>query len=90
MENITRTSYLQFVLVPRLNSDKRTTYKYTIHSTHDETFLGNIEWKTGWRRYTFHPSVNSIFDASCLNEIYDFLNTLMRQRANSREMYHDL
>jgi hypothetical protein len=34
--------------------------------------LGTISWYAPWRRYCFHPTEATTFDAVCLLEISDF------------------
>lgn len=46
----------------------------------DEFKLGVISWYPSWRRYTFQPSVQTIFDSKCLIEISEFIDTLMKER----------
>jgi len=36
-------------------------------------FLGYISWHAPWRRYTFAPTISSVFDANCLKDITDFV-----------------
>jgi hypothetical protein len=42
--------------------------------------LGVVRWHAPWRRYVFHASFDSIFDASCLQEIETFMNEQMEAR----------
>jgi hypothetical protein len=42
--------------------------------------LGNIRWKSEWRRYWFEPSPSTGFDAACLDEISQFLKQEMAKR----------
>lgn len=34
--------------------------------------LGWIQWHGGWRKYTFFPGVDTMYDADCLREIAEF------------------
>lgn len=34
--------------------------------------IGVVKWYSPWRRYTFHPSMSTIFDANCLGSIGEF------------------
>jgi hypothetical protein len=42
--------------------------------------LGQVKWYANWRRYCFFPIEDSLFDASCLKEIEDFITALMDAR----------
>lgn len=55
-----------------------------VYSAHDGSYLGDIKWRSGWRRYIFAPNnsheVVTVFDASCLEEIANFLKAEMALR----------
>ena len=40
-------------------------------------FLGDVKWYTPWRRYSFYPEVDTIYDDLCLHEITMFIKELM-------------
>jgi len=42
--------------------------------------LGIIKWKVGWRRYTFEPYPETVWDCKCLTDIIEFINELMEER----------
>lgn len=44
--------------------------------------LGKISWFSNWRKYTFWPEQQTIFDSKCLIEIVSFINDLMEERKN--------
>jgi hypothetical protein len=46
----------------------------------NDAFLGNVKWYAPWRRYTFHPAQDTLFDSSCLKEITSFIGGLMEDR----------
>jgi len=35
--------------------------------------LGQVKWFAQWRKYTFFPNVNTLFDFDCLTEIAEFV-----------------
>lgn len=41
--------------------------------------LGTIRWYSQWRRYTFQPFAQTVFDESCLTEINQHLRRLMEE-----------
>lgn len=49
--------------------------------------LGDIKWYSPWRRYVFYPLANTLFDASCLTEVTQYIQQLMQDRkdANSQK-----
>ncbi len=46
----------------------------------NDAYLGNIKWYAPWRRYTFFPENNTLFDSNCLNEITSFIDNEMKLR----------
>lgn len=61
----------------------------TIHPN-SETVLGVVRWYSPWRRYTFQPAADTIYDTKCLNKIANFCaeQTLKRKRARALEKGH--
>lgn len=44
--------------------------------------LGTIKWYGPWRQYAFFPGPECLFEKTCLQDITDFLKTLMEERKN--------
>lgn len=56
------------------------TQRWTVLS--QSASLGEISWYSAWRRYAFHPSQGTVFDAACLAEVTEFLTAeTERQKA---------
>ena len=68
--------YLKFDLVEQ----KVKTAVYLVSSILSNEPLGHIYWNNAWRRYAFFPLENTTFDSSCLTEIRDFIDFLMKNR----------
>lgn len=68
--------YLKFDLVEQ----KVKTAVYLVSSIPSNEPLGHIYWNNAWRRYAFFPLENTTFDSSCLIEIRDFVDSLMKKR----------
>jgi hypothetical protein len=59
---------------------KPKTKQYAVNNVSGEV-LGYIQWYAKWRKYCFFPkTLPLIFDAICLSEIKEFLETLMNER----------
>lgn len=65
-------SFLTFTETP--NPDKKTRV-WDVKSASNGSFLGRIDYMSGWRKYAFAPAGETIFDYKCLNEITYFLLT---------------
>ena len=47
--------------------------------------LGYVKWYALWRKYCFFVySSDLVFDAGCLADIQDFINTLMTERREGK------
>lgn len=63
--------------------NKGITRIFEVKSIQGDFLLGVVKWRSGWRRYVFETS-NSVFDVKCLNEVVEFINELMNERANRK------
>lgn len=71
-------SYLSFE--DKGTSDSGKTKRWVVHNVTNGVALGWIDWKAGWRKYTFSPLGGTTFDAGCLSEIATFLLNEMGKR----------
>ncbi len=46
--------------------------------------LGSVSWYAPWRKYAFHPSASTTWDANCLREIIGFLEDKTREHKGHR------
>jgi hypothetical protein len=58
------------------------THRYEVLGMTDESILGWVEWKSGWRRYTFRPATGyeTWFDALCLTILAEFVKMRTDER----------
>lgn len=42
--------------------------------------LGQVKWYPGFRKYSFFPSSDIVFEQQCLKDIASFLDKLMLER----------
>lgn len=61
--------FVNFIEIPQ--KDKLTRV-WRVEAILGGTLLGGVRWKTAWRRYTFEPMPDTVFDANCLWDIADF------------------
>ena len=57
-------------------SDKVKTSIWTVCNCNTNYILGHVKWHSAWRKYCFLPCNNTIFDASCLEEIAFFCSDM--------------
>lgn len=43
--------------------------------------LGVVKWNSGWRQYCYFPTVQAVYSSGCLNNISEFISTIMQERA---------
>ena len=47
--------------------------------------LGTVKWFGRWRKYSFFPELNTVYEQDCLRDIAEFCETITRQhRENKR------
>ena len=49
-----------------------TTHVWTVEGLDTRIPLGIIRWWAAWRKYTYLPLPNLVFDSGCLNELAEF------------------
>lgn len=47
--------------------------------------IGSVSWYSQWRKYCFFPYEKVLFDASCLQEIIDFLDKTNKEHKDARK-----
>jgi hypothetical protein len=48
------------------------TLSWYVENTKSGTVVGWVHWHTGFRKYSFYPEDNMVFDVGCLRAIADF------------------
>jgi hypothetical protein len=55
------------------------TRTWVVQNRENLTILGRIEWFSRWRKYTFNPNPDMVFEVTCLRDIADFLEEIMKE-----------
>lgn len=63
-------TFLKFIETP---NPGKVTKVWDVNSAINGIFLGRVGYMPTWRKYTFAPVANTIFDSKCLQEITEFL-----------------
>jgi hypothetical protein len=58
----------------------RKTKVFTVFNKQYGTNLGTIAWHTPFRKYSFFPNANMAFEATCMQDILEFMQKLMEER----------
>ncbi len=62
--------------------DNKKTQVWNVDLTRTGLPLGVIKWYAPWRQYCFFPEPDTVYSASCMNVIQNFIFTLNRQHIN--------
>lgn len=62
------------------NSGIKKTDTYLIETKDGQKCIGQIRWYAPWRKYSFFPNPNTVFENDCLRDIVKFIDTLMLAR----------
>lgn len=81
MNLITEFKWIYFSAV---NSTGKTTV-YNCYNKESETFLGQVKWYGPFRKYSFFPEANIVFETQCLKDIASFLDQLMLERKLAKQ-----
>lgn len=62
------------------------TRKFTVVTNDANKFiLGEIKWYGPFRKYSFFPNGNTVFEATCMSGIVNFMNELMAERKHANQ-----
>jgi hypothetical protein len=64
----------------KLEGDTGKTKVFACLNTEHASLLGLVRWYGPWRRYSFFPEANIVFETQCLKDIASFLDKLMLER----------
>ena len=73
--------YIEFKEIP---SNKKTN-TYQVLSKEGAGVLGEIKWYAPWRKYSFFPATNTLYETKCLTDIIEFINKIMQDRKIQKE-----
>lgn len=64
---------LMFREVEYTKDQRGVTRKWEVWNQAGDRKLGEVVWHSPWRRYTFHPAFDTLFDVECLMNVSQFL-----------------
>lgn len=74
-----------------LKEKKPKTNVYVVIANDRDILLGEIRWYASWRKYTFMPEPNTVYETKCLSDIIEFIDYLMNERKKRKlGQPHDL
>lgn len=79
----TNPKYIRFDLNKRPLGNK--TDSYSVVNIENRGEIGIIRWYGAFRKYSFFPNSNTVYESVCLQDIADFLNKLMEDRKKEHQ-----
>lgn len=76
MDVIKETKYLLFVV----GDNRGKTKVINIINIHHHEVIGEIKWFTKWRQYCFFPYNQTIWNKTCMEDVYKVIHDLMEER----------
>ena len=58
------------------------TWIFNVNAKEGGSNLGQIRWFGRWRKYSFFPNAETVFERQCLRDIAQVLGVLMEERKN--------
>ena len=84
---LTKGKWIDFRLHGISPSGKTKTW--VVQNRENSTVLGRIEWFSRWRKYTFQPYPDMVFEETCLADISEFIQqetkAQMQRAADARK-----
>ena len=63
-----------------IRRDTGKTFVWVVRAKQDDAELGEIRWFGRWRGYAFFPRAETLYEATCLRDIAEFIEVQMRAR----------
>jgi hypothetical protein len=60
------------------------TAAWFIYTDEGNYLLGDVKWHPPWRKYTFQPEENTVFEQDCLADIVAFLGRVNEHQREAR------
>lgn len=56
------------------------TKRFHVVTKDNGAIIAMIKWYPSWRKYSFFPYQNTVFETQCLKDIVSFIDSLMLER----------
>lgn len=76
-------THIQFVEHPQ---PKRKTMVWAVTSVYDSTLLGYIGWFPRFRKFSFYPQKDTVYEEVCLRDIAEFCETMTKRQRDKRKL----
>ena len=55
---------------------------YFVQNRETRSLIGQVKWYGPFRKYSFFPLNNTVYEPTCLRDIAEFIDKLMTERKN--------
>lgn len=69
--------WIEFI---ELDFPNRKTKTFDVVNKDNSSYIGQIKWFGSFRKYSFFPAENCVFEQTCLRDIAKFMEDLMEER----------
>lgn len=70
-----KKSWIKFVLI----EEKPKTNVWSIETVESGLEIGIIKWRPSWRKYSFFPDNDTVWEKDCLTNIIEFLDKVNKE-----------
>lgn len=68
-----------------ISIDTQKTKRFMVNNKESNAALGEIKWYGGFRKYSFYPFPDMVFEEQCLRDITTFLKLLTDERKQVKQ-----
>jgi len=83
INNQVHGTHIQFSEHPQ---PKRKTMVWAVVSIYDKTLLGYIGWFPRFRKFSFFPQKDTVYEEVCLRDIAEFCETMTKRQRDKRKL----
>lgn len=83
INNLVQGTYIRFNEHPQPN---RKTMVWAVTSVYDNTLLGFIGWFPRFRKFSFFPRKDTVYEEVCLRDIAEFCETETKKQKERRKL----
>ncbi|MDX9802799.1 MAG: hypothetical protein RBS96_02050 [Dehalococcoidales bacterium] len=83
INNQVQGTHIQFGEHPQ---PKRKTMVWAVTSVYDQTLLGFISWFPRFRKFSFFPQKDTVYEEMCLRDIAEFCETETKKQKERRKL----
>jgi hypothetical protein len=68
---------------------KRKTEVWAVWALQGGTYLGEVRWFSRWRKYSFMPARDTVFEQDCLRDLAEFIEAETAKRRKGKRAFQE-